>query len=70
MPILVLSCRNEHSGLFLRLRQLTTSPHVEKLSYAYAPNDESPGNVVATTQTCNAQNRASADAVTCTNNER
>ena len=47
-----------------------TSPTVEKLSYSYAPNDESPGNVVATTQTCNAQNRASADAVTCTNNER
>ena len=47
-----------------------TSPNVEKLSHSHAPNDASPGNMVAKTQTCNAQNRASADDVMCTNNER
>ena len=45
-----------------------TSPNVQKLSYADAPN-ASPGNVVAKTQTCSAQNRASAEPVTCMNNE-
>ena len=38
--------------------------------YADAPNDASPGNVVAKTQTCTAQNRASAEHVTCMNNDR
>ena len=47
-----------------------TSPTVQKLSYADAPNDASPGNVVAKTQTCTAQNRASAEPITCMNNER
>ena len=47
-----------------------TSPNVQKLSYADAPNDASPGNVVAKTQTCTAQNRASAEPITCMNNER
>ena len=37
-----------------------TSPNVQKLSYADAPNDASPGNVVAKTQNFSAQNRASA----------
>ena len=45
-------------------------PNVQKLSYADAPNDASPGNMVAKTQTCTAQNRASAGPVMCMNNER
>ena len=40
-----------------------TSPSVQKLSYADAPKDASPGNVVAKTQTCTAQNRANAEPV-------
>ena len=47
-----------------------TSPNVQKLSCADAPNDASPGNVVAKAQTCTAQNRASAERVTCMNNDR
>ena len=47
-----------------------TSPNVQKLLYADAPNDASPGNVVAKSQTCTAQNCASAEHVTCMNNER
>ena len=47
-----------------------TSPNVQKLSHADAPNDASPGNVVAKTQTCTAQHRASAEVVMCMNNER
>ena len=47
-----------------------TSPNVLKLSYADAPNDASPGNVVAKSQTCTAQNRASAEPVTRMNVER
>ena len=47
-----------------------TSPDVTKLSYVDAPNDASPGNLVAKMQTCTAQNRASAEPVTCMNNER
>ena len=47
-----------------------TSHNVQKLSHADAPNDASPGNVVAITQTCTAQNRTSAEAVMCMNNER
>ena len=45
----------------------TTSPNVQKLSYADAPN--SPGNVVGKTQTRTAQNRAIAEPVTCMNNK-
>ena len=48
----------------------TLMPNVQKLSYADVPNDASPGNMVAKTQTCTAQNRASAEPVTCMNNER
>ena len=43
---------------------------VQKLSYADAPNDASPGNMFAKTQTCTAQNRSSAEHVTCMNNDR
>ena len=39
---------------------------MNKLSYADAANE----NVVAKTQTCTAQNRASPDPVTCMNNDR
>ena len=46
------------------------SINMQKLSYVDAPNDASPGNVVAKTQTCTAQNSASAEAVMCMNNER
>ena len=42
-----------------------TSPNVQKLSFADAR-----GNLVAKTQTCTAQNRASAEPVMCMNNER
>ena len=47
-----------------------TCPNVQKLSYADAPNDASPGNVVAKTQTRTAQNRAIAEPTTCLNNKR
>ena len=47
-----------------------TTPNVQKLSYADEPHDASPGNVVAKTQTSTAQNRESADPVTCMNNDR
>ena len=44
-----------------------TSPNVQMLAYADAPNDASLGNVVAKTQICTAQNRASAEPVMCMN---
>ena len=47
-----------------------TSPYVQMLAYTDAPNDASPGNVVAKTQICTAQNRASAEPVMYMNNER
>ena len=46
------------------------APMCRSYHYADAPNYASPGNVVAKTQTCTAQNRASAEHITCMNNDR
>ena len=43
--------------------------HIPRAHYQ-SPNDAYRGNLVTKTQTCTAQNRASAEPVTCMNNER
>ena len=65
---------NGNGKLVPIMMSLSPIPHtyicyVQKLSYADAPNDVSPGHVVANTQTCTAQNRARAVAGMCMNNE-